>query len=81
MLSLIEIKVKQKNKKSTRTIINVDYGDALAKYKITELGDQISSINDDAIVDVNFLVYNNISQTWMEMFCYYANEKKLVILT
>ena len=41
----------------------------------------ISSINPDAIVEVSFSVYSNVSDTWMEMFSYYADEKKLVVLT
>ena len=77
----IGIRVKEEGKKSVRTTIDVEYGDAVAKFKIKEIGDLISSINPDAIVEVSFSVYSNISGTWMEMFSYYADEKKLVVLT
>ena len=77
----IGIRVKEEGKKSVRTTIDVEYGDAVAKYKIKEIGDLISSINSDAMVEVSFSVYSNVSDTWMEMFSYYADEKKLVVLT
>ncbi len=81
MQKSIEIRVKESGKKSVRTTIDVEYGDAVAKYKIKEIGDLISSINPDAMVQVNFLVYSNVSDTWMEMFSYYADEEKLLNLT
>ena len=81
MQKSIEIRVKESGKKSVRTTIDVEYGDAVAKYKIKEIGDLISSINPDAIVEVSFLVHNSISNTWMEMFSYYADENKLVKFT
>ena len=77
----IGIRVKEEGKKSVRTTIDVEYGDAVAKYKIKEIGDLISSINPDAMVEVNFSVYSNVSDTWMEMFSYYGDEKKLVVFT
>tara|TARA_R100000541_G_scaffold57954_2_gene68529 strand:- start:393 stop:638 length:246 start_codon:yes stop_codon:yes gene_type:complete len=81
MQKSIEIRVKESGKKSVRTTIDVEYGDAVAKYKIKEIGDLISSINPDAMVQVNFLIYSNVSDTWMEMFSYYADEEKLLNLT
>jgi len=81
MQKSIEIRVKESGKKSVKTTIDVEYGDAVAKYKIKEIGDLISSINPDAMVQVNFLVYSNVSDTWMEMFSYYADEEKLLNLT
>jgi hypothetical protein len=80
MQKSIEIRVKESGKKSVRTTIDVEYGDAVAKYKIKEIGDLISSINPDAMVQVNFLIYSNVSDTWMEMFSYYADEEKLLNL-
>ena len=74
----IQIRVKEEGKKSVRTTIDVEYGDAVAKYKIEELGNLISSLNPDAVVEVSFMVHNTISNTWMEMFSYYADEKRLV---
>jgi hypothetical protein len=81
MQKSIEIRVKESGKKSVRTTIDVEYGDAVAKYKIKEIGDLISSINPDAMVQVNFLIYSNVSDTWMEMFSYYTDEEKLLNLT
>ena len=81
MQKSIEIRVKESGKKLVRITIDVEYGDAVAKYKIKEIGNLISSINPDAMVQVDFLVYSNISDTWMEMFSYYADEEKLVNLT
>ena len=81
MQKSIEIRVKESGKKSVRTTIDVEYGDAVAKYKIKEIGNLISSINPDAMVQVDFLVYSNVSDTWMEMFSYYADEEKLLNLT
>ena len=80
MKKSIEIRVKESGKKSVRTTIDVEYGDAVAKYKIKQIGDLISSINPDAMVQVNFLVYSNVSDTWMEILSYYADEKKLLNL-
>ena len=77
----IGIRVKEEGKRSVRTTIDVEYGDAVAKFKIKEIGDLISAINPDAMVEVSFSVYSNVSDTWMEMFSYYADEKKLVVLT
>jgi len=74
----LSIRVKEEGKKSVRTTIDVEYGDAVAKYKMKELGDLISSINPDAMVEVEFLVHSNISNTWMVMSSYYANEKRMV---
>jgi hypothetical protein len=74
----IQIRVKEEGKKSVYTTIDVEYGDAVAKYKMEELGNLISSLNPDAMVEVSFLVYNSISNTWMEMFSYYADEKRHV---
>jgi len=74
----IQIRVKEEGKKSVRTTIDVEYGDAVAKYKIEELGNLISSINPDAMVEVSFMVYSNISDTWMEIYSYYADHKKMV---
>ena len=81
MQKSIEIRVKESGKKLVRITIDVEYGDAVAKYKIKEIGNLISSINPDAMVQVDFLVYSNVSDTWMEMFSYYADEEKLVNLT
>ena len=77
----IAIIVKENGKKSVRSSINVEYGNSIAKFKIKELGDLIVSLNPTATVEVNFSIYNTISYTWMEMFCYYANEERLVVLT
>ena len=76
----IAISVKEFGKKSIRTTIDFEYGDEIAKYKIKELGDLITSLNPKVIVEVSFLIHNSISNTWMEMFCYYADEKRLVVL-
>jgi len=74
----IQIRVKEEGKKSVRTTIDVEYGDAVAKYKMEELGNLISSINPNAMVEVSFMVYSNVSDTWMEIYSYYADEKKMV---
>ena len=74
----ISIRVKEEGKKSVRTTIDVEYGDAVAKYKMKEIGDLISSINPDAMVEVEFLIYSNVSDTWMVMSSYYADEKRMV---
>tara|TARA_R110000772_G_scaffold74551_2_gene162304 strand:+ start:242 stop:487 length:246 start_codon:yes stop_codon:yes gene_type:complete len=77
----ISIKVKKDSEKSIRTTIDVSYGDAIAEYKVREIGNLMTSLNPDAIVEVSFLVHNSISNTWMEMFSYYADENKLVKFT
>lgn len=74
----LSIRVKEEGKKSVRTTIDVEYGDAVAKYKMKELGDLISSINPDALVELEHLIYNSISNTWMVMNSYYADEKRMV---
>ena len=80
----IEIRVKGKGKKTKRATIDVTYGDAFAKEKIKEMGDTLTFINNinncdnEYIITVSFFVYNNISNTFMEMFSYYADEKKFV---
>jgi len=74
----IQIRVKEEGKKSVRTTIDVEYGDAVAKYKMEELGNLISSINPDAMVEVEFLIHNSISNSWMVMSSYYADEKRMV---
>jgi hypothetical protein len=80
----IEIRIKGKGKKTKRATIDVTYGDAFAKEKIKEMGDTLTFINsinncdNKYIITVSFFVYNNISNTFMEMFSYYADEKKLV---
>ena len=74
----IQIRVKEEGKKSVRTTIDVEYGDAVAKYKMKELGDLISSINPNAMVEVEFLIHNTISNSWMVMSSYYADEKRMV---
>lgn len=74
----IQIVLKEEGKKSVRTTIDVEYGDAVAKYKMEELGDQIQSIFYKGYVTISFMVYSNISDTWMEMFSYYADEKRMV---
>ena len=74
----IQIRVKEEGKKSVRTTIDVEYGDAVAKYKMEELGNLISSINPNAMVEVSFMVYSNVSDTWVEIYSYYADEKRMV---
>ena len=74
----IAIRVKEEGKKSVRTTIDVEYGDAVAKYKMKEIGDLISSINPDAMVEIEFLVHNTISNSWMVMSSYYADEERFV---
>ena len=74
----LSIRVKEEGKKSVRTTIDVEYGDAVAKYKMKELGDLISSINPDAMVEIEHLIHNNVSNTWMVMNSYYADEKRMV---
>ncbi len=74
----IAIRVKEDGKKSVRTTIDVEYGDAVAKHKMKEIGDLISSINPDAMVEVEFLVHNSVSISWMVMSSYYADEKRMV---
>ncbi len=74
----IAIRVKEEGKKSVRTTIDVEYGDAVAKHKMKELGDLISSVNPDAMVEIEYLVHNTISNTWMVMSSYYADEKRMV---
>ena len=74
----IAIRVKDGKKKSVRTTIDVEYGDAVAKYKMKEIGDLISSLNPDAMVEVEFLVHSSISNSWMCMSSYYADEERFV---
>lgn len=74
----IRIRLKEKGKEPTYTTIDVEYGDAVAKYKIEELGNQIQSIFYKGYVTVSFLVHNNISNRWIETFAYYADEKRHV---
>ena len=75
---IISIRVKQVSKKSVRTTIDVEYGDAVAKFKMEELGKLISSLNPQAMVEIELLLYNNISNTWMVMCSYYADENRFV---
>ena len=75
---IISIRVKQVSKKSVRTTIDVEYGDAVAKFKMEELGKLISSLNPQAMVEIELLHYNNISNTWMVMCSYYADENRFV---
>jgi len=77
-MQLLKIKVKELNKKSIDTSIDVNYGDAIAEFKMKELGNQISSLNPKAIVIISFLTYSDVANTWMEMSSYYADEKKFV---
>ena len=72
------IRVKEDEQPSKRTTIDVEYGDAVAVYKMKELGDLISSLNPNAIVEIEFLIHNSISNTWMVMSSYYADEKRMV---
>jgi hypothetical protein len=78
MKQSIAIRVKEGEKKSVRTTIDVEYGDVVAEYKIKELGKLITGLNPDAMVEVTFLVHSDVSNTWMEMFAYYADEDKFI---
>ena len=74
----ISIRVKQEGKKSVRTTIDVEYGDAVANFKMAELGNLISSLNPEAMVEIEYLVHNTTSNSWMVMSSYYADENRFV---
>jgi hypothetical protein len=78
MRSSIDIRVKVGNNKSVTTSIEVECGDEAAERKMKEIGELLVELNSDAMIEVSHMTYSSISDTWMQMASYYADEKRFV---
>ena len=70
------IYVKPEGQKSTTANIDVQYDDTMAEIKMKEIGTLLKKLNPDAVIEVGYQVYSEISETWMQLFTYYPYNKK-----
>ncbi len=76
----IVIKTKLKGQSTQRVNIDVTHETENVAPVLKEIGDSLVALNPNADIDVSFYVFNSISDTWMEMVVYYANESRIVNL-
>jgi len=58
--------------------VDVEYGTELAEQKIHEIGDAITSINPQAIVEVAYEVYSEVTHTWQQVVGYYPRIEEII---
>jgi len=76
----IVIKTKLKGQSTQRVNIDVTHETENVAPVLKEIGDNLVGLNPNADIDVSFYSFNSISDTWMEMIVYYANESRIVNL-
>jgi hypothetical protein len=81
MKASIEIRIRPKVGRTRTANIDVEYSDWLGEIKVKEIGELISITNPKVSVEVAYLVFSDISNTWMEMFAYRSETKEIIVFS
>ena len=79
MKANIEIRITPVVGRTRSSNVDVEYGDYLAKLKVEEIGRMLSITNPKVSVEVVYHVFNDVSNTWMEMFAYRSEMNEVIM--